>query len=238
MTRQSPGFTLIEILLVSALGSLVLLAATQILASLVQQQAEQAAWLRLEERARLVELVLKYDLANSYHVLAAGTASHRYPDFVQVQIELNQANLYATRFNSFRSSDWLLVNRQPPGETADYSLWHVDQKEYGLGLANKTSSQDKASILTSSQTLIAQVEHLSLRFYSPASERWLQATDLEGSWEEVTSVQFAAILVSDQALRSKPSQTSITLWGEKLSLADDGRLRVLVEGRSNLRRPD
>lgn len=235
MKKRISGFTLLEMLLVSALGSLLLLAATQIFASLVKQQAEQAAWLRLEERARLTELVLKQDLARGYQLLEAGAANRHYPDLNEANIQLSDPDIQGGSFDSFRSSDWLLINRKPQGETPDYSLWHVDQKSYGIGLAHKISSQDKAKTLTNSQTLIAQIELLRLRFYSPNSPNWIKAEDFNDPWKEVTAIQFAALLASDQPLPGKSSPAPITLWGETLNLPDDGHLRTLVMGRANLR---
>ncbi|MDR9466826.1 prepilin-type N-terminal cleavage/methylation domain-containing protein [Marinospirillum sp.] len=237
MKRKTSGFTLLEMLLVSALGSLLLLAATQIFASLVHQQAEESVWLRLEERARLTELVLKQDLASGYQLLEAGAASRDYPKLSETDTQLSDPDIQKRNFASFRSSDWLLINRQPQGETPDYSLWHVDEKTYGKGLAHKISSQDKAETLTNSQTLVAQVELLRLRFFSPDSSSWIKAEDFSDPLEEVTAIQFAALVVSGQALDGKQASHSITLWGETLNPPDDGHLRTLVLGRANLREP-
>jgi len=236
MIRKSSGFTLLEMLLVSALGSLLLLAATQIFASLVQEQTEQAAWLRLEEKARLAELVLKQDLASGHQLLEAGAASRNYPDLREASIQLSDPDIQKKNFTSFRSSDWLLINRQQ-GEAPDYSLWHVDEKTYGRGLAQKISSQNEAKTLTNSQTLIDQVELLRLRFYSPDSGGWIQTKDFNDPWEEVTAIQFAVLLVSSQTLSDKQLPNPINLWGETLEPPDDGHLRILVIGRVNLQEP-
>lgn len=242
MERNSAGFTLQETLLVSALGSLLLLTITQIFASLTQQQAEQAAWLRLEERAGLVSLVLKQDLAQSYQLIKAGAASHNYPDFQEVSLEVTAPQINKATFSSFRSSDWLITNRKAPGVPPSYSLWHVDEKEYGRGLAHKTSVTPSAKAtqqprLSSSQTLIAQVEMLRLRLYDPATGEWLRVQDFTLPWHEVQAIQFAVVIASDQPIRSRPANESFTLWGKAIQLPNDGHLRTLVMGRSQLKRP-
>lgn len=235
MLRKIVGFTLLEMLLVSALGSLLLLAATQIFANLVQQQAEQASWLRLDERARLAELSLKRDLASAYQLVEAGAASRDYPNTSEISIQLSDPDIQASSFDSFRSSDWLLINRQPQDAAPDYSLWHVDQKTYGKGLAHKASSQEAAEKLSSSQTLIAQAELLRLRFYSPGAAGWLTVKDYHQPWEEVTAIQFAVLLASDQPLHSRKQAAAFTLWGETLNPPKDGHLRTLIIGRVTLR---
>lgn len=223
--RAQQGFSLLELILVSALGALLLLAAIQHFASFVQAAAGRSAWLRLQQEAQLADTLLKRDIAQAHQVLAAGRGA-AYPDGQLVAQSLPGGLPLTDSFASFRSSDWmLLANVRPAADWQGYSLWHADQKTHGFGLAHK--SAQTASQLQSSQTLVAQVELLRLRFYQADHGQWL-AADAVSDWQAVKAVAFALLLVSDQAVRHTPAE--FRLWGETLMPPDDGRLRLLWTG--------
>lgn len=228
--HRSQGFSLLEVLLVSLLGSLLLLAATELLAALSQQQVRHYAQLRLKDSARLADLALHQDIRSATAVLAVGVASHAYPNRSAAAVDLAGFDLSATGFNQFRSSDWLFLQKGSIS-SPNYSLWHLDQKTHGFGLAHKGLSPSITNTLTDSQTLVDQVELLRFRFYCSDQERWLKASETLSD-SSITQVGFALLLVSPISVRAKPR--SIALWGEILHPPDDGHLRLLVTGMSAL----
>jgi prepilin-type N-terminal cleavage/methylation domain-containing protein len=227
------GFTLLEVLLVSLLGSLLLLAATELLASLSQQQVKNYAQLRLQDNARLADLAISRDITTATAVLAAGTASHTYPNRSTTSVDLSGFELTATSFNQFRSSDWLFLQKGSITHP-DYSLWHLDEKTYGFGLAHKGYSKDEnTKALTPSQTLVDQVELLRFRFYCDDQKRWLTASETT-TYSSITHIHFALLLISPVSIKAKPG--AIELWGETLHPPDDGHLRLLTTGIRALRK--
>lgn len=231
--HRSQGFSLLEVLLVTLLGSLLLLAATELLAALSQQQVRHYAQLRLKDSARLADLALRQDIRSATAVLAVGVASHAYPNRSAASVDLAGFDLAATGFNQFRSSDWLFLQKivDKDKDKLDYSLWHLDEKTHGFGLAHKGLSRENSDSLTPSQTLVDQVELLRFRFYCSDQERWLKASETLSD-SSITQVGFALLLVSPMSVRAKPR--SIALWGEILHPPDDGHLRLLVTGMSAL----
>lgn len=229
------GFTLLEVLLVSLLGSVLLLAATELLASLSQQQARNYAQLRLQDNAQLAAAAISRDITTATAVLAAGVASQPYPNRSATSVDLTGFELTATGFNQFRSSDWLFL--QTKAETdededkLDYSLWHLDEKTYGFGLAHKGRSRENPDSLTASQTLVDQVELLRFRFYCRDQGRWLSALDIT-AYSSITHIQFALLLVSSTSVGTAP--IPLSLWSEQLIPPDDGHLRLLVTGIRSL----
>lgn len=228
--HKSRGFTLLEVLLVSLLGSLLLLAATELLASLSQQQARNYAQLRLQDNAQLAASAISRDITTATAVLAAGAASQPYPNRSATSVDLGGFDLAATGFNQFRSSDWLFLQK---GNTTDpdYSLWHLDEKTHGFGLAHKGRSRENPDSLTASQTLVDQVELLRFRFYCRDQERWLSAPDIT-AYSSITHIQFALLLVSSTSVGAAP--IPLSLWSEQLIPPDDGHLRLLVTGIRSL----
>lgn len=230
--HKSRGFTLLEVLLVSLLGSLLLLAATELLASLSQQQVKNYAQLRLQDNARLVDLAISRDITTATAVLAVGAASHTYPNRSAASVDLSGFDLAATGFNQFRSSDWLFLQKGNATHP-DYSLWHLDEKTHGFGLAHKGYSKDEdANALTPSQTLVDQVELLRFRFYCNDQKRWLTASETT-VYSSISHVHFALLLISPVSIKAKPR--SIELWDETLQPPDDGHLRLLITGIRALR---
>ncbi|MBE0506552.1 MAG: prepilin-type N-terminal cleavage/methylation domain-containing protein [Marinospirillum sp.] len=225
------GFTLLEVLLVSLLGSLLLLAATELLASLSQQQARNYAQLRLQDKARLADLAISRDITTATAVLAVGAASQPYPNRSVTSVDLGGFDLAATGFNQFRSSDWLFMKKGNNSEP-DYSLWHLDEKTHGFGLAHKGLSRENSDSLTASQTLVDQVELLRFRFYCSDQKRWLTASEAT-IYSSITHVHFAFLLTSPVSIKAK--SRSIELWDEILQPPDDGHLRLLVTGIRALR---
>ncbi|WP_162299677.1 prepilin-type N-terminal cleavage/methylation domain-containing protein [Marinospirillum perlucidum] len=235
MKHPHSGFSLIEVLVVTLVGGLLLVASTQVFTQLVQYQRQQMQTLRLTERTRLAELALRQDLSQAQRILAAASATRDYPDFTEKTVTLNHPTLSSSSFEHFPSSDWLVINRHAEDQEADFSLWHLDSKTYGQGLAHKQSQSDQAEQLGHSQTLIQGAELLRFRYYRPDSGRWLNA-DQVSDWTSISGIQFAVLLASSVPL-SRPKQQQIQLWGEPLELPEDGRLRQLVTGSVYLEQP-
>lgn len=215
-----------EMLLVSLLGGGILLGAGQLFTTQLSQHARQQQFLLLESQARLAELAMIRDLKASSSILQAGAARRTYPSSSEYSVNLtastgpHQAVEY--RFNNASDSDWLLL-QQPrgQGDYQDLSLWHLDEKSLGGGLAHKPASSGQVE---SSQTLIADVELLRFRFQENGSG-W-KTPDQINNWSAVHSVQFALLLKSTQPLpghRNPP----IRLWGETLQPPQDQHLRLV-----------
>lgn len=224
-TRQQ-GFNLMEMLLVSLLGGAILLGAGQLFTTQLSQHARQQQWLLLESQARLAELALIRDLQASSKVAQAGAARRNYPANSEYSVTLTAATAPGQNlqyhFQQAGDSDWLLL-QQPrgQGESQDLSLWHLDEKSLGGGLAHKPATAGKVD---TSQTLVPDVELLRFRFQENGS-RW-KTPDQINNWQAVHSVQFALLLKSAQPLpghRNPPIQ----LWGETLQPPQDQHLRLL-----------
>ncbi|SFC27890.1 prepilin-type N-terminal cleavage/methylation domain-containing protein [Marinospirillum celere] len=234
MQPGNRGFSLLELLIVAALGSLLLLATSEVFARLVFYQTDLSAWLRLEEKAALAETALKTDLKAAHQLVALKSAERTYPDFSEQSFEITESLVRTGSFQSARSSDWLLINRSSEDPNPDFSLWHLDQKTYGRGLAHKASRPTEPNRLSSSQTLIAGVELLRFRFYSDQQKAWLSSQQAQNSEENFSGIQFAILLASEQAQLHR-KQPALELWGEQLRPPQDGRLRLLITGSLPLR---
>lgn len=224
------GFSLLELLTVSFFGGLLLLAASQGIAQLLQQQNYLSQAQRLHETAALAEVALVNSLAKSASVFAWGTADSAYPSQTARKIAQTVQGDLVTRFDNFASSDWLALAT----EAQELKFLHVDKKTYSQGLAYKSIDLTKLATDNSdavSQALVNQVEMLRLRFYSTQQQRWVRPSQLDAT-EQIQQVQIAVVLVSEQPVtRAKPTQ--LTLWHETLNVPQDGRLRrlVVVTGR-------
>lgn len=220
------GFNLVELLLVSLLGGLILLAASQVYAALAQQQMRQQLLLQLDHQARLAELALTRDLAAASGVVAAGAASASYPSGTQHSRQVNTSNgsgqSVSFHFQSATDSDWLLV-QQPDTETHRLlSLWHRDQKSQGWGLSHQPAA---AGSTIPSQTMIPEVELFRVRLQH-TSGQW-QRPGQVNDWSSIRGIQFALLLKSSQPLPGHQS-TPFTLWQETLQPPQDQHLRILL----------
>ena len=136
------GFTLLEMLMVSLFGGLLLLAASQVIITLINTQADQSELLRLAENAMLAELVLKKEISAAKSILLTGEAAHSH------LVKTSESNLLAAnnlnneiKFNQFKNSDWLLLYTTTAKENNScdnkYVIFHIDKKEYAYGLSYK-----------------------------------------------------------------------------------------------------
>lgn len=156
------GFSLIELLVVSLFGGLLLLAASQLLLSLIRYQADQSELLRLTENATLVEAGIKETILSKTKTLLIGKAISSYPTKTQstkIYIKHNALG-YITYVEPFNSSDWLVIVRLDPNdakteksfleaieakqtleieETETAPQEQKDKKEYGVIYLDKKS---------------------------------------------------------------------------------------------------
>lgn len=136
------GFTLLEMLMVSLFGGLLLLAVSQAIITLIRAQADQSELLRLAENAMLAELVLKKELSEATQVLYIGAASSNNLKKTSETNLLEANNLNnEIKFNQFKNSDWLLLYTATKKENNKcnnkYIIFHIDRKENAQGLAYK-----------------------------------------------------------------------------------------------------
>lgn len=127
------GFSLIELLVVSLFGGLLLLAASQLLLSLIRYQADQSELLRLTENATLVEAGIKETILSKTKTLLIGKAISSYPTKTQstkIYIKHNALG-YITYVEPFNSSDWLVIVRLDPkdAETEKSFLEAIEAKQ-------------------------------------------------------------------------------------------------------------
>ena len=230
MLFRQQGFNLTELLLVSLVGTLILVATLQLYSSLARHKTYEAAWLRLQERARLAELVLSRDLAKTFEVVEYQAASRSYPDFSSSSQAVTQKQLAHASFSQYRSSDWMLISQQTGDNDLRFSLWHLDEKTYGRGLAHKASRPSKLKQLSSSQTVIQHAELLRFRLLCAESSSWQALNNPCTHLQQVRGIQFAVILASEAKL-PEYQQSALYLWGEQLNPPNDGRLRTLASGR-------
>lgn len=214
------GFSLVELLIVSLLGSLLLLAASQGLATLAKHQKDQSELLRLTERSNLAEVALKKAINKTKKVLIAGEATQQYPSFSQQNILLGYPQNSKTTFEQFSSSDWMLLSYGQ--KNTNPQLLHLDKKTYGHGLALKDFTKSSPR----SDTLVNQVELLRLRFFDEGTNQWVKASQITPS-SNLKGVQFAFLTTSSLPL-TKASSSEFNLWGETLTPPKDGLHRQLI----------
>lgn len=220
------GFSLVELLIVSLLGSLLLLAASQGLATLAKHQKDQSELLRLTERSNLAEVALKKAIYEAQNIFIAGEATSNYPDFTEKNTLLGYPKTSKVSFNQFTSSDWMLLSQ---GKSVEKRyLFHLDKKTYGYGLA----FQDFGKNTPRSDTLVNQVELVRFKFFCEEAQAWIRGNQVS-SCKKVTGASFALLLASSQALEKKQS-AQVILWGEKLTLPTDGIYRQLVSATVHL----
>src|SRR5690554_6549120 len=217
------GFSLVELLIVSLLGSLLLLAASQGLATLGKHQKNQSELLRLTERSNLAEIALKKAIYEAQNILIAGEATSSYPSFAEKSTFLGSFNI---TFKQFASSDWMLLSTGKP--VKEQQLFHLDSKTYGYGLAFQDFGKNKPR----SDTLVNQVELVRFKFFCEEAQAWIKGNQVS-SCKKVTGASFALLLASSQALEKKQS-AQVVLWGEKLALPTDGIYRQLVSATVHL----
>lgn len=222
------GFSLAEMLVVSLFGSFLLLAASQVLTTLIRHQVNQSELLRLTENSALAEIALKNGIRNAFKVSAADIATSSYPKQTEQKIKLDQNYLgNEVDFDQFRSSDWLLLFND---NKSIYSLFHLDKKSYGHGLAYKY--YEKNSGRSRSDTLVSQVELMRFRFFCEEQQSWVKSTEVK-NLNNTKGVQFAVLLVSDQPIRNNGIK-KITLWDETLNPPKDGLYRQLISSTVRL----
>lgn len=214
------GFSLVELLLVSLFGSLLLLTTSHALALLIKQQTHQSELLRLTEQSYLAEVALKNTINKAQIVLEAGEATSDYPKKTERSTELKSSSV---KFKQFASSDWLVVNLDN-----NKTLFHLDKKTYGYGLAFQNVSNEKSR----SDTLVNQVELMRLRFYCEKEQAWIKGNQVTDE-SKIAGVQFALLITSSQPI-IKTASKSLVLWNEKLVPPTDGHYRRLVSATVRL----
>lgn len=220
LSRSSAqGWSLMELLVSGLLASLLLLAAAQLLSALLQSHARQTAWLDLERRAHLLIQAVEEDWSRQAHLVEVGAARAAYPR-QQQRAESIQSSP-ALSFMQQQDSDWLLWR----DTQQQLSLWHLDHKSYGAGLAHNRTNATGQWI--GSQTLIPDVELWRVRLWSEAAG-W-QRPDQLTEQDQILAVHYAFVLVSAQPLPGVQS-ASWSLWGETWHAPQDGRLRQLYQG--------
>lgn len=196
------GFSLAEMLLVSLLAGLLLLAVSQAIITLVRMQADQSALLRLAENAMLTQLVLKKELSAASEILYLGAATHQHLNKTSESNSLEANNLSnEIKFNQFKNSDWLLFYTATPKESNalkcnnKYVIFHIDKKENAYGLGYKYYETNNKGIITKeidetaavvektsdtsrSDTLTSQLELLRFRYFYEPEQRWLTSEAL------------------------------------------------------------
>lgn len=221
------GFSLVEMLLVSLLSSLLLLAASQALIVLVRHQSDFSELLRLNENTALAEFVLKKEISQANKIILAGEASASYPLLTSQHIKLTETPLNVPiTFNQFRSSDWLLLDSKKEG----FSLFHLDEKAYDFGLAYKHYDADQKD--PNSQTLVNQIELMRFRYFCEEQKKWLTLSEIS-DFSQVSGVQFALFLTTSQPLNKK-KQPNSALWQEELAAPEDNRFRSLLSSTIRL----
>lgn len=217
------GFSLVEMLIASLLGGLLLLAASQGLATLVKHQKNQSELVRLTERSNLAEIALKKAIYEAHNIVIAGEATNSYPNFAEKSTLLGSSNI---TFKQFASSDWMLLSTGNP--VKEQQLFHLDSKTYGYGLAFQDLGKDKPR----SDTLVNQVELVRFKFFCDEAQEWITGNQVN-SCKKVTGASFALLLASTQSLEKKKA-TQVVLWGKKLVLPPDGIYRQLVSATVHL----
>ncbi|GLR65135.1 PilW family protein [Marinospirillum insulare] len=221
------GFSLVEMLVASLFSGLILLSASQGLATLIKFQTNQSELVRLQERSNLAETALKNAIYQAQNVLTAGAATANYPNFSQQTRLLGYPKNSPINFNQFASSDWLLLSTGQ--STKKRSLFHLDKKTYGFGLAFK----DFRKATPRSDTLVNQVELVRFRFFCQDSQSWISASEARQCSQKISSVGFSVLLASSLAV-SKTQANQFTLWGKQYAFPKDGRLRQVVSATVQL----
>ncbi len=218
------GFSLIEMLVVSLFGSFLLLATSHALTTLIKYQTQQSELLRLAERSYLAEIALKNAVNKAQRVLKAGEATSNYPNFTEQNITLKSMG---KDFKQFSSSDWMLLSHGQ--NIPQRSLFHLDDKTYGYGLAFRDIEKDTSR----SDTLVNQVELMRLRFFYEDDKTWVKGNQVIDS-NKIRGVQFAFLITSSQPIK-KTSPSEFILWDEKLVPPNDGHYRQLISATARTR---
>lgn len=254
------GFTLLEMLMVSLFGGLLLLAASQVIITLINTQADQSELLRLAENAMLAELVLKKEISAAKSILLTGEATHSY------LVKTSESNLLAAnnlnneiKFNQFKNSDWLLLYTTTAKENNScdnkYVIFHSDKKEYAYGLsykyyeiaskgtiintADKTIELDPLNSLilsndtSRSDTLVSQIELIRFRYFYEQESKWIKSNQIL-DYSSIKKIQFAFIIGTNNPVK-KQNPDYFTLWDKVINLPKDGIYRQLVTATVNLK---
>lgn len=250
------GFTLLEMLLVSLFGGLLLLAVSQAIITLIRAQADQSELLRLAENAMLAELVLKKELSEAKEVLSTGAATNNNLKKTAESNLLEANNLMnEIKFNQFKNSDWLLLYTATKKENNrcnnKYVIFHIDKKENAQGLAYKYYETNNKGIITKepdkttavavektsdtsrSDTLVSQLELLRFRYFYEQEQQWVQSHAIL-DLSLIKKIQFAFIIATNQPVK-KSNPNSFKLWGQNIALPKDGLYRELVTATVTLK---
>lgn len=222
------GFSLIEMLMVSLFSSLLLLALSHGLITLIKFQTEQSELLRLTERLTLAKLAIRNAVSHSRRILDSSEATSYYPVLTEQDILLNKNSpTNEVRFKQISSSDsLLLITSNSKNKT---SLFHLDKKTYDFGLAYKDLSIEKPR----SDTLVTHVELMRLRFLCNGQQNWVKRSEVN-DFKKVNGVQFALIVTTNQPVKKTSNNSSFLLWGEVLTPPKDGHYRRIISSTVHL----
>ena len=229
--QKAKGFTLVELLLVSLLGSLVLIASSQSLGQLLSWRSHNQTASRVQEQLLLAESAIKQHLQASTQLLEYGAATDNYPNLGHKDYTL-QTN--GDDFKQFASSDWLVLER---AQGKSYLL-HLDKKTYDFGLAVKiVKSNDEAENENRrSEALVSYVELMRLRFFCAEQQRWVNYAELNNP-DNLSALQVGLVLVSANPVK-RLNQSQLKLWGASLMPPQDGHYRALTTFTAFLGKPD
>lgn len=216
--NQQQGFSLVEVLVTSLLGGLLLVAAGQVFMSLVKFQAQLNNQLKLNETAILADVAIKNILTQAKSIKSAGqatssTASSNNNLTLDLGDELGSLN-----FTQARNADWLLVE----DKTSDnkFNLLHLDKKSHGKGLAYKSYRPDEI-VAERSDTLVDLVEQIHWYFYQSANGQWLTANQVNDfSTITATSYNLLINLNSDNNQNQQPLMPTYLNLGNSFLLSE------------------
>lgn len=254
------GFTLLEMLIISLFGGLLLLATSQVIVTLMTRQADQSELLRLTENAMLAELVLKKEISAAKGVLLTGEAVNSRLVKTSTSNVLIANNLNnEIKFNQFKNSDWLLLYTTTAKENNScdnkYVIFHIDKKTYAYGLsykyyeiANKgiiintldeKNTLDPLNNLTlsndtsRSDTLVSQIELIRFRYFYEPEKKWLEGNEIP-DYSLIKKIQFAFIIATENTVK-KASPNTFNIWNEEIILPNNGIYRKLVKSTVSLK---
>lgn len=203
--QEQQGFSLVELLIVSLLSSVALLAASQSFVSLLKFETSLNTKLQLNEAAILADLAIQNTLHQAKGVALAGQATaNSAASNSNLSINLG-GGLGTLNFTQLRNSDWLLVKDK--NNSKKFNLLHLDIKTYGKGLAYK--SHTVGSVADRSDTLVDLVNQISWQFYDASKNTWLRASQVN-DFNQVKAVSYFLTLEAPAVKQKQPSYLHLT----------------------------
>ncbi len=217
--KRHNGFTLVELLISITLGSLILLAATQLFIEGRDNHQYQAEWQELHQRGRHLLQFLSTELKK------AGYPKNTF----------SGTPLTATDNDGEQQSDTLTLSYQDAQDCAGsavttilYYLQEGDLRCDGNGNASPTS-----------QTLSSHIDGLQFRFGTDQDgdgsiDRYLSANEIT-DWQQVHTITIAVLLHSQLAVREQQDSTTYLLLDQQQGPFNDYYLRRVYQLTTQLR---